>query len=385
MNKFTKTPVLGVLAITAALWSGFGTVAQAAQAGVTATQITIGQTISHGEKANPYASAISMGVQLYIKKTNDSGGVGGRKIVIKVMDDQAKADLAEVNARTLIEQGVFLLFAPLEGGPAVAVAKVAEDAGVVLFAPLAGSPVLTQPSRPLVFPVRAAHRVEFEKLLSYAQTMGLNRVAFFRADTAVGKAHAENMRAEAQKASRELVAELPYKDDFTDTQLDALVTKAKESKAQIIINHGSPRLYERFILRSKAAGFKPHFFAVNSGSSEIARRLGNDARGVIFSQIVPNPENGKYPLVREFQTAWRAAYPRIPMSHGALEGFMSAKALVIGLQRASGDLTKENFIAQLQARKIDLGGLDVSFSPDQHLGMRFVELSCVRDDGSFAY
>lgn len=380
-----KKRALGVIAITAALWGGFNASALAAQSGVTSSQITIGQTISYGEKANPYAAAITMGIRLHIDKVNASGGIGGRKIAIKVMDDQAKPDLAEANARELVKQGVFLLFAPLEGGPAVAVAKVAEESGVVLFAPLAGSPVLTQPSRPLVFPVRASHRVEFEKLLSYAQTMGIERVAFFRAETAVGKAHAENMRLESEKASRKLVAELPYKDDYTDTQLDALVVKAKEANAQIIINHGSPRLYERFILRSKAAGFKPHFFAVNSGSSEIAKRLGPDARGIIFSQITPNPENGKFAVVREFQNAWRIAYPRVPMSHGALEGYMSAKALTIALQRASDNLTKENFIAQLHARKIDLGGLDVSYSPDKHLGMRYVDLSFVRDDGSFSY
>lgn len=380
-----KKRALGVIAITAALWGAFSAPALAAQTGVTASQITIGQTISYGEKANPYAAAINMGIRLYIDKTNASGGVGGRKITIKVLDDQAKTDLAEANARELVKQGVFLLFAPLEGGPAVAVAKVAEEAGVVLFAPLAGSPVLTQPSRPLVFPIRAAHRVEFEKLLGYAQTMGLDRVAFFRAETAVGKAHAANMRLEAEKAGRNLVAELPYKDDYTDTQLDALVVKAKEANAQVIINHGSPRLYERFILRSKAAGYKPHFFAVNSGSSEIAKRLGHDARGIIFSQITPNPESGRFAVVREFQTAWRAAYPRIGLSHGALEGYMSAKALVIALQRASDNLTKENFIAQLHARKIDLGGLDVVYSPDKHLGMRYVDLSFVRDDGSFSY
>lgn len=382
--KSTKVAT-SVIAVTSALWCGLNAWAQDTPAGVTTSQITIGQTISHGENANPYAASVSMGIRLYIDKTNAGGGVGGRKLVLKVLDDKAKGDLAETNARTLVKEGVFLLFAPMEGGPAEAVAKVAEESGVVLFAPLAGSPALTQPSRSLVFPVRAAHRVEFEKLLSYAQTVGLSRIAFLRSDSAIGKAHSDNMSAEAKKVGRELVAELVYKDDFTDAQIDALVAKARESNAQAIINHGSPRLYERFILRSKAASFKPHFFAVNAGSSEIASRLGPDARGIVFSQITPSPDNGRVALVREFQNAWRAAYPRVSMSHGALEGFMSAKALVIGLQRASYNLTKENFIDKLYAKPIDLGGLDLMFAPNKHLGMRYVDLSFVRDDGKFAY
>lgn len=380
-----KIRAFGVIAVTAALWSGFCTSALAAQKGVTASEIVIGQTISYGERANPYAVSISQGVKLYIDKTNAAGGIGGRKIVMRIKDDQAKSDLAAANAEALVREGVFILFGPLEGGPSVAVAKVAEQTGVALFAPFAGSPVLTQPSRPLVFPVRASHRAEFAKLLTYAQTMSLDRIAFFRADTAIGNAHAENMRIEAQKASRTLVADLTYKDDYTDVQLDELVAKAQAAQAQVIINHGSPRLYERFILRSKAAGFKPHFFGVNSGSSEIAKRLGRDARGVVFAQITPNPSSGRHAVVREFQADWRAAYPRLPVSHGALEGYLSAKALVIGLQRASSNLTQENFINQLHAKKIDLGGLDLSYAPDNHLGMRFVDLSFVRDDGTFAY
>lgn len=381
----SKKIASSIIAITAALWCGWSAAAPDAPTGVTASQITIGQTISHGENASPYAASVSMGIRLYIDKTNAAGGVGGRKLVLKVLDDKAKGELAEANARALVKDGVFLLFAPMEGGPAEAVAKVAEESGVVLFAPLAGSPALTQPSRSLVFPVRATHRVEFEKLLSYAQTVGLSRVAFLRSDSAIGMAHSDNMRAEAKKAGRELVAELVYKDDFTDAQIDALVVKARESKAQVIINHGSPRLYERFILRSKAAGFKPQFFAVNAGSSEIAARLGPDARGIVFSQITPSPDNGRVALVREFQNAWRAAHPKIAMSHGALEGFMSAKALVIGLQRASYNLTTQNFIDKLYANPIDLGGLDLIFAPNKHRGMRYVDLAFVRDDGKFAY
>jgi len=365
--------------------AGLSKSVQAAQAGVSDTQIVIGQTISYGEKANPYATAASMGIRLYIDKVNASGGIDGRKIILNTIDDQAKPELAEANARALVKQGIFLLFAPLEGGPAVAVAKVAEEAGVVLFAPMAGAPALTQPSRPLVFPVRASHRTEFEKLLDYAQVMGLKRVAFFRADTATGKAHAENMRNAVKRTTRELVAELPYKDDFTDQQIDTLVAKAKDSGAEIIINHGSPRLYERFILRSNAAKYKPNFFAVNSGSSEIAKRLGPDARGVIFSQITPNPESGKFAAVREFQIDWRKAYPQAQFSHGALEGYLSAKALAIGLKRASSNLTTSNFIARLHSGKIDLGGLELNYTPEVHHGMHYVDLSIVRSDGSFSY
>jgi ABC-type branched-subunit amino acid transport system substrate-binding protein len=52
---------------------------------------------------------------------NASGGVHGRKIVTRVLDDDNKADNAQANARKLIADGAFILFGSIEGGPSTAV------------------------------------------------------------------------------------------------------------------------------------------------------------------------------------------------------------------------------------------------------------------------
>jgi branched-chain amino acid transport system substrate-binding protein len=358
---------------------------QAAERGVSSKEIIIGQTISSGPNASAYATAASLGIKLYLDKTNVDGGVGGRRIVLRVLDDAAKADTAYTNALKLVNEGAFVLFAPLEGGPSTAVAKAAEETNTILFSPMAGSPTLTQPHRPLVFPVRAMHKTEFRKLTDYASVSGLTRGAFFHAKTAVGASHLKNVKEEASRANVTIVSELPYTDDITDEGIDTLIAKAKKDNVQFIINHGSPGIYKRLVSRSKHQGFNPSFLGVNSGSSEIAKQLGNAASGIIFSQVTPNPSGGKFAVVREYESAWKKAHPNLVPSHGALEGYISAKALVLALKRASPHLTSQTFTKALYSAPIELGGMDLVYTPEKHSGLSYVDLSTVRTDGTFAY
>jgi branched-chain amino acid transport system substrate-binding protein len=359
--------------------------ALAYQNGVSSTEIIVGQTIDSGPNASEHASAVNDGIKLYLDKTNAVGGVHGRSIVLRVLNDGTKAKVAEANAVKLIDDGAFLLFGTLEGGPSAAVAKVALEREVVLFAPMAGSPVLRQPYNPMVFPVRASHKTEFGKLLTQSAITGFRTVAFLHANTDIGRAHLQNVKYEAELAGVKVVGELVYTDDMTDAQMDALVLAAQKSGAQTVMNHGSPKIWKRFITSSKKANFSPRFLGVNSGSSEIAKQLGAVGTGLVFSQVTPNPNSYKHAVVTEYRQAWKAAYPNKPLSHGGLEGYLSAKALVMALQESGKQLTTKSFIQALYRKPLSLGGLEVDFAPGDHRGMRFVDTSAVRADGTFLY
>ena len=121
------------------------------------------------------------GVASYLKIANEQGGVHGRQIVLKTVDDDNSGSKAEANARALVEQEkVFILFGSIEGGPSTAVMKAAVDLKVPFFGPMAGSPTLRRPHQPLVFPVRSEHRDEFRTLLQHAKSIGITRAAFVR-------------------------------------------------------------------------------------------------------------------------------------------------------------------------------------------------------------
>jgi branched-chain amino acid transport system substrate-binding protein len=67
-----------------------------------------------------------------------------------------------------------------------------------------------------------------------------------------------------------------------------------------------------------------------------------------------------------------------------MEGFVSAKVLVEGLQRAGRNLTREGFVHALESiRKEDLGGLMLTYGPTRHTGSEYVELTIIGKDGRF--
>ena len=102
--------------------------AAAAEDGVTAQRILIGQTLTLQGGKNDYGNAVLDGVKVAIDQVNRQGGVNGREIELKVLDDDNQAAKAEANARQLITSDkVFLLFGSIEGGPSTAVMKASNE------------------------------------------------------------------------------------------------------------------------------------------------------------------------------------------------------------------------------------------------------------------
>ena len=72
------------------------------------------------------------------------------------------------------------------------------------------------------------------------------------------------------------------------------------------------------------------------------------------------------------------------ISPAMLEGFAAAKVLVEGLKRAGPKPSRDKLQAALESiRKLDLGGLEVNYSPDDHSGLDFADLSIIGTDGKF--
>lgn len=354
-----------------------------AEPGVTDKTLTIGQTIALEQGRNAYGVAALQGVRLYIDKINGEGGVNGRKLVLRTLDDENKATNAAANARQLLADGAFILFGSIEGGPSTAVAEVAAENKVPFFGAMAGSPTLRRPHQAYVFPVRAEHREEFRALMTWGKTTGMTTVGFLRADTEVGRTHLDNVRLIADELGLKVVLDLPFKGDVSDAQLDQMVGAIGQAKPDLIFNHGSSGLYQRLVAKAKGVGLGTAFMGVNSGSTQIAAKLGPAAHGMVFAQVVPNPRDQRQPIVREFLATARKAQTAGDLSYGELEGYLTTKALVMALKATGGNPTREGFMRTLEASRFDLGGIAVRWKAGDHEGARFVDLSIVGKNGRF--
>lgn len=361
-----------------------------AEPGVSARSLVIGQTIGLDGGGNDYGVAAMAGIRLAIDAANAAGGVHGRRIELRTLDDKGKAADAEKNARTLADGGeVFILFGSLEGGPSTAVAKVAEEKKIPLFGPMAGSPTLRRPYLSMVFPVRAEHRDEFRALMTWGRQTGLKTVGLLHADSDVGRQHLDNVKRIAQDLGMTVTYTLPFSGSLTDEQARAAAEAMAQAKPQLMLNHGSPSSYVKLIQAARAAGLKTTFMAVNSGSTQAAQALGPAAAGMVFAQVVPSPWERKHEISRDYQAAAKAAEKTsrftTPLSYGALEGYLTGRALVQALEAAGPQPTRASFVSALESHPLVFDGIELHYAPGDHQGWKFVDLSIVSRDGRFVH
>lgn len=361
-------------------------VAAAAEDGVTAQRILIGQTLTLQGGKNDYGNAVLDGVKVAIDQVNRQGGVNGRQIELKVLDDDNQAAKAEANARQLITSDkVFLLFGSIEGGPSTAIMKASNELKVPFFGPMAGSPGLRTPHQPLVFPVRAEHKEEFRTLMTYARSLGMQRLAFLRADSDTGRQHLENVQRLAETLSLPPVMDLPFKSDIDEAALAAMARQLVKADVQVVFNHGSASLYERLIRQTRPLSARMSFYGVNSGSAQMVTHLGELSHGMVFAQVVPSPWERKTALTRAYQDAFAKAAPGRAFSYGSLEGYLTGRALTEALRRAGPTPTRASFINGLKNTTLDVEGLKISYRDGEHVGLQLVDLSIVTREGKFRH
>src|SRR5262245_55568287 len=101
-----RTLLLAVLALCSCLASG-----APAEDGVSADTILIGQSAALSGPASELGTEMRAGAQAYFDYVNTHGGVFGRKIELRTLDDGYEPDRAVANTRRFITQDkVFVLF-----------------------------------------------------------------------------------------------------------------------------------------------------------------------------------------------------------------------------------------------------------------------------------
>ncbi|PJI96061.1 amino acid/amide ABC transporter substrate-binding protein (HAAT family) [Acidovorax sp. 69] len=346
-------------------------------------QILIGQTAGFSGQVAAGVKETTDGALLYIDAVNAKGGVNGQKIELSSLDDKFDPKLAADNARKLIEeQNVAAMFLTRGTPHTEAMIPLLEKHGVALVGPSTGAMVLHQPVRKYIFNVRATYQREAEKAITHLASMGITRVALVYADDSFGADGVLGAQKGMTAAKMTPVASEKFdraKPDFKPVA--AKVTKG-DAQAVLIIASGSAVVDASNALR--AAGSAAQIVTLsNNASGGFIKSLGNNARGVIVTQVYPNERAVTYPMVKEAQELAKAK-GLTEISPAMLEGFAAAKVLVEGLKRAGPKPSRDKIQAALESiKKFDLGGLEVTYGPDDHTGLDFADLSIIGTDGRF--
>ena len=113
------------------------------------------------------------------------------------------------------------------------------------------------------------------------------------------------------------------------------------------------------------------------------KALGDSARGVVVTQVFPSERSLNYAVIKEAMDLAKAKGVG-DLTPAMVEGFVNAKVLVEGIKRAGPKPDRARLHAALEGiKKFDLGGLEVSYSPTDHTGLDFSDLSIIGSDGRF--
>jgi branched-chain amino acid transport system substrate-binding protein len=320
---------------------------------------------------------------VYLKFVNEQGGIHGRKVYLKTSDDGYAVKRTQELVTAHIQQDDTFAFVSLIGtANSEAVLPLITAAKIPLIAPLTGASQLREPFNRYVFHVRASYSHEVEKMVEHVLTIGMNRVAVFYDDDAFGRDVAQAVEAALKKRNLSPVAIGKVERGSIDVST-ALQTIAA-ANPQVIICGSFGKSVIEFVKRMKTTPIKPQFYMLSfftAGSS--IKQLGVDARGIGVTQVMPSPNAVNRSLVREFHSLMQKHAPKEPISYVSLEGFITAKVIIEGLRRAGSALTREKFTQALEGFKdVDLGGLYLSYTPKDHLGLKGVEITVVDGNGN---
>ena len=380
-HLLAKTLLLWGILLAAVLGSGCqpqteNTAAPAASPGVSDTEIRIGASLALEGHAGYLGTQMLHGALAYIRQVNAEGGVHGRKIKVIAYDDGYDPPRCLYNTqRLLIDDKVFALFCYVGTPTTVKIIPLVNEARIPLVGMFTGASALRDPVNRYLINIRASYYQETGAIVKHlVEDRHIQRIGIFYQYDAYGFDGLRGAELALQRYNLLPIATGTY---IRGTlAVEEGLQRIMDADAQAVVMIGSYEPCARFIREAKGRGYHPVFSSVSFvGADELVRILGEQAEGVIVTQVVPlpGPQNDGQTLwgVAEYTRLLQRYYPQDHPNFVGLEGYLNARVLVEGLRRTGADLTRERFITALESiQNYDLG-IDnaLSFSPQDHQGL----------------
>ena len=321
------------------------------------------------------------GAKLYFDAINAEGGVKGRAIELVQLDDNFEVPRTVKNVEQLIDAERVEALLLVRGTPHnEAILPLIDRAGVPLIGPSTGAMVLHQPVKRNVFNVRTAYRSEAQKLAHLLASLGKQRVAVMHVDDSFGEDVAKGVVQGLAERQLAPIAVQKFDRKTMDVEKAAPAVKRSDPDAVVLIGAGQAVANGIEALRRLDVQV-PVATVSNNASTGFIKALGGNANGVMVSQVFPDERVAGVPLTRE---ASRLAQKRnLQLTPAMMEGFAAAKVTVEALRRCAAPCGRPELHRALETLDIDLGGLRLAYSPTDHSGIEFTDLSIIDGRGKF--
>jgi len=363
--------------------------------GVTATEIKIGQNAAFSGPASVYGQ-ISTSESHYFEMINEQGGINGRKIRLIALDDGYSPPKAiEVIRRLVEDDQVAILFQTLGTASNVAIRKYVNQKKVPDIWIGSGASVFSASSKeyPWTIQFQPSYRVEGRMYANYILANKPDaKIGILYQNDDLGRDYLAGLKdGLGDKFDKMVVKNISY--EITDPTIDSQILDLKSSGADVLYDASTPKFSAMSIRKTADLDWHPLHIIDSNGAlvKPALESAGFDKSvGVITAQYLKDPTDPGWagdPGMKEF-LAWKAKYsPEADISNPVwYYGYTMAQALVVVLQRAGNDLSRENImnvathLPDTTTLPLVLPGIKISTSPTDYQAMKGMRL--VQFDGT---
>ena len=305
------------------------------------------------------------GVLAAFKEINLQGGIQERSLCLIALDDRYTPEKTVANMHKLIDQENVLAIIGNVGTPtAIAAVPIVNRSHIPFYGAFTGAGILRRiPPDRYVINYRASYAEETAAMVQALLAFGRlkpNEIAFFTQRDAYGDSGFVGGIAALKKnglKDETLITHARYERNSlaVENGLADILLANPEPKAVIIVGTYAPSA--KFIRLARNYGLNSLFLNVSFvGAAPLAQALGDDEDGVIVTQVVPHLES-TLPIVQDFHKALHRYNPSLPLTYGALEGYIASRIFLQAMKTVDGEITRESIIDALE----NMGEFDLGF------------------------
>jgi branched-chain amino acid transport system substrate-binding protein len=364
--------------------------------GVTSTQILLGGVHPYSGPASGYSS-IGKGAKAYFDYINDTkGGVYGRKVIYKDLDDGYNPPQSLTLTKQLVEQDhVFAMFNPLGTPVNVVLRPYLNDNKVpqLFVATGATTWALDSAKYPWTIGWQPDYQAESIVYAKYLLAHDPNaKIGVIYQNDDYGQDYLNGLNKGLGSKTNLIVKTVSY--ETTDPDVKAQIATLKSSGADTVFIFATPKFSAQSLASIAQLSWKPTVYlnvVSNSQSVMRAATSGGGAaatNGVISVQYLKDPSDAAMqnePGVKlEHDILAKYAPGSDPSDSFYLYGMGAAFTMIDTLTKAGKNLTRENVMAAAfhlheTNNPFVLPGMVIETTPDDHFPIRQMQLSRYTD------
>ena len=332
----------------------------------------------------PYADegqGIEKAVKLLADQQNAKGGLLGRKIEVKVCDDEGKASQAAICARQLVNDGVIAVIGSYTSGAALAAEPIYARSNVIQTSDGTSNKLL-QRGYKTWFGNAAPNSAEAKFTAHYlVGVRHFKRIAVLTDHSSFATGLAKAVVKDV-KADHGNVIDKAYinagSQNFTP-----VLTKLKAMKPSVLYFSGYYSDGGLIRAQMQQLGMTAAFVGGDANQNvAFAKIAGSAAQGAIIVNVPP-PQQLPYPAAKQFVASYKAKYGSLPPSVFTLTNADGMRAVMQAVEKTKS--TNAHKIEHYLHHLSNFDGLTGSFSwndKGKRIGSPFVAFD-VQKDGSY--